>query len=211
VGNPQVVCRETIRQTARGTGEFDRELGEQAHYGLVELSVAPASRSAGVSVAFVEDIVNSTDWNPGLMASVEQGVRDACWSGPSGYVVEDIAVSILHMGRKQGGLATTPGLHMAAQQALRQALEKAVPLVLEPLMRVDVAVPENFLGAVISLLGARGAHVEGLDDRVGQKHIQALAPMRELFGFATALRSVSQGRAGLVMRFLRFDSVSSGA
>jgi elongation factor G len=208
LGNPQVVCHETISRTAKGAGEFDRELGGQAHYGLVELCVTPAPRSTGVSVEFAGNLANASEWHPALVAATEQGIRDACWTGPSGYIVEDLAVHVTCMGRKPGGLATAPGLHMAAQQAVRQALEKAKPLVLEPLMQVDIAVPENFLGAVISLLGARGARVEGLCDKAGQKHIQALAPMRGLFGFATALRSVSQGRAGLVMRFVRFDSIA---
>jgi elongation factor G len=159
-------------------------------------------------VEFAGNLVHSSEWHPALLAATEQGVRDACWSGPSGLVVEDLAEHITRLGRKQGIPATAPGLHMAAQQAVRQALDKAGPLVLEPLMQVDILVPENFLGAAISLLGARGARVEGLDDKAGQKHVQALAPMRGLFGFATALRSVSQGRAGLVMRFVRFDSVS---
>jgi elongation factor G len=98
-------------------------------------------------------------------------------------------------------------MHMAAQQAVRHALENAGPITLEPVMQVDIAVPENFLGAVVSLLGSRGARVEGIDERAGLKQIRALAPMRGLFGFATSLRSVTQGRAGLMMQFVRFDSV----
>ncbi len=102
-------------------------------------------------------------------------------------------------------------MYMAAQTALRHACSLAKPRLLEPLMLVDVLVPEAFLGPVISLLGARGAKVEHLLDRggsIGQKQVQALAPMRELFGFSTALRSATQGRAGVVMTFVRFDSIS---
>jgi Translation elongation factors (GTPases) len=141
-----------------------------------------------------------------LLEAVEHGIQDAGYSGPSGFPVEDIAVMVLRLGKKHG-LATVPGMHMAAQQAVRKALEQARPVTLEPIMRLDISVPDSFLGAVISLLGARGARVEGIDDKGGLKQIQALAPMRELFGFATSLRSVSQGRAGMVMQFLRFDSV----
>lgn len=208
VGNPQVVCRETIGATAHGMGEFDRELGEQHHYGLVEVTVEPLERGAGVQVRFAPGAAEPTEWHRTLIAAAEQGVHDACYSGPSGYAVEDVAVTITRLGRRpQGQLATAPGMHMAAQQATRQALEKARPLILEPLMRVDISVPEAFLGGVIALLGSRGARVEGLGDRPGLKTVQALAPMRGLFGFATALRSVSQGRAGLIMQFLRFDVV----
>ena len=208
VGNPQVVCRETIGGTAQGSGEFDRELGGQPHYGRVDVAVEPRERGSGVLVRFAPGAAEPSDWHRTLIAAAEQGVHDACYSGPSGYAVEDVAVTITGMGRRQQGqLATAPGMHMAAQQAARQALEKARPLVLEPLMRVDISVPDAFLGSVIALLGTRGARVEGLDDRSGLKQVQALAPMRGLFGFATALRSVSQGRAGLVMQFLRFDTV----
>ena len=208
VGNPQVVCRETIGAEAEAEGEFDRELGGQPHYGLVAVRVAPAARGAGVNIAFAPGAGEAPEWHRSLVDAARQGVGDACYSGPAGYVVEDVHITVLRMGRKQQGqLATPPGMHMAAQQAVRQALEKARPLLLEPLMRVDISVPESFLGSAIALLGTRGARVEGLDDRAGLKHIEALAPMRGLFGFATALRSATQGRAGLIMQFLRFDAV----
>lgn len=206
LGNPQVVCRETIGSEAEAKGEFDRELGGQPHYGMVELMVHPRDRGTGYTVTFAPEVRASAEWPPALLAAVEQGVQDGCWSGPSGYMVEDVAVVIVSLGKKQG-LATVPGMHMAAQQALRKALEKACPVILEPLMRVDISVPESFLGAVLALLGVRGARVEAIDDKGGQKQIQALTPMRGLFGFATALRSATQGRAGVVMQFLRFDAV----
>lgn len=208
VGNPQVVCRETIGAQAEAEGEFDRELGGQLHYGRVCVRVAPAERGAGVSVAFAPGVGDAPEWHKSLSDAVRQGVGDACYSGPSGYTVDDVHITVLRMDRRQQGQsATPPGMHMAAQEAARKALGKARPVLLEPLMRVDVSVPESFLGSVISLLGARGARVEGIDDRPGLKHIEALAPMRGLFGFATALRSASQGRAGLIMQFLRFDAV----
>lgn len=208
VGNPQVVCRETISATAEGEGEFDRELGGQLHYGLVRVRVAPAERGAGVSVVFDPGTGLAPEWHKSLSDAVSQGVGDACYSGPSGHVVDDVIITVCHMARKQQGqLATQPGMHMAAQRAVRMALEKARPLLLEPLMSVEISVPESFLGSIISLLGTRGARVEGLDEKSGLKQIGAIAPMRGLFGFATALRSASQGRAGLVMQFLRFDTV----
>ena len=203
-GNPRVVCRETIGATAEATGEFDRELGDQPHYGFVRLKVEPRERNSGIAVTVSPDLCAASEWSETLLAAVNQGIQDGCCSGPSGHAVEDIAVHVTCLEKKQG-LATVPGMHMAAQHALRQALEKARPLLLEPVMQVDISVPESFLGAVIALLGTRGARVEDLDDKGGQKHIRALAPMRGLFGFATSLRSASQGRAGLMMQFLHFD------
>ena len=207
VGNPQVVCRETIAGAGHGVGAFDRELGGQPHYGLVEVDAAPQARGAGVSVRFAPGTAEPSEWHATLIQAVEQGVRDACYSGPRGYPVEDVVLTVIRMGRGPGGLATPPGLHMAAQQAVRAALENASPVTLEPVMQVDISVPENVLGPVVSLLGACGARVEGIGDRAGLKQIRALAPMRGLFGFATSLRSATQGRAGLVMQFVRFDSV----
>ncbi len=203
LGNPQVVCRETVSGEGEATGEFDRELGGQAHYGKVRLRVSAKERESGTDIAFDCD---AADWSAALLEAVEQGISDACYSGPGGYPVDDIRVAVLSLERK-GALATPAGMHMAAQNAVRHALEKAKPLVLEPIMQVDITVPESFLGPVISLLGARGARVENLTDKAGQKEVQALAPMRGLFGFSTALRSATQGRAGVVMQFSRFDSV----
>lgn len=206
LGNPQVVCRESIKRPAEAVGEFDRELGGQAHYGQARVAVSPKERNSGISVSFAPDAYPEGEWSKPLLDAVRQGIQDGCYSGPSGYAVEDIDVRVTALAKKQG-LATVPGMHMAAHHALRQALEKAGTLILEPVMKVEISVPESFLGAVIALLGTRGARVEGIDDKGGQKQIHALAPMRGLFGFATSLRSASQGRAGLVMQFLHFDSV----
>ncbi len=94
---------------------------------------------------------------------------------------------------------------MAAAIAVKTALQDAVPALLEPIMAVEVSVPEPMVGPVISLLNIRNGKVDLIEDEAGQKLIKAFAPMRELFGFATALRSATQGRAGMIMRFARFD------
>jgi elongation factor G len=203
VGNPQVVCRETLGAATEGACVFDRELGGQPHYGKVSLRARPAPRGAGLAVHL--DFERGR-WARALTEAVEQGVLDACCSGPSGYPLEDVEVRVI-AAEGNAGLITPAGLHMAAQGALRQALERVGTILLEPLMQVDVTVPEPFLGQVIALLGARGAKVDSLGERAGQKQISALSPLRGLFGFSTALRSVSQGRAGLMMRFVRFDAL----
>ena len=207
VGNPQVVCRETIKATAEAEATFDRELGGVPQFGRVRLVVAPAEREAGVSVTFRDapDAPGAPGALPAaLLEVVRRGVLDAVCSGPKGYPVEDVAVEILAVERKEG-VNAPPALHMAAQSAFRQALEDAGPVLLEPLMQLDIGVPDAFLGAVVSLLGARQARVEAVEDKAGQKSVMALAPMRSLFGFATSLRSATQGRAGVAMQFRRFD------
>jgi elongation factor G len=206
LGNPGVVCRETVLGAAEATGEFDRELGGQAHYGLARVRVSPRGRGLGVT-AGVAPQSGAPEWPASLLEAALAGARDACVSGPLGQEVDDVDIVVLELRRKQG-LASVPGVHMAARHGARLALEKAKSLLLEPVMRLELTVPEDFLGAVIALCGARGARIEGLSERGGLKQLTALGPMRGLFGFATSLRSASQGRAGLMMRFELFDALS---
>ncbi len=203
VGNPQVVCRETIR--GKGTGEsiFARELGGQSHHGDVAVEVRPAQRESGITTRLE---CETALLPPALVQNALLGIADTVSVGPTGYPVDDVEVIVTRLGRKEG-LSTPIGFRIAAQQAVRLAFENAGSLLLEPLMQVDITVPDTFLGAVISVLGTRAARVEAVDDLADLKHVRAVAAMRGLFGFATSLRSVTQGRAGVVMQFLRFDAL----
>ena len=204
VGNPQVVYQETISGTGTAEEEFDRELGEKRHYGFVSLSVSPRERDSGNVVRFTFD---TAEWPNVWVDAVEQGVKDGLQCGViRGYPVQDVEVAVSAIKRNES--SSEPGYRMAAGQALKVALEAASPELLEPIMDVEVSVPEENVGDAISLLGAKGAKVENLFDRSGLKVVQALAAMRSLFGFSTDLRSATQGRAGLVIQFLRFDSLS---
>ncbi len=200
VGNPQVIRRETPTHTASADGEFARELGREMHTGAVSLIVSPRARGEGNRVGFAFD----TSLLPAVLReAVEQGVDNALQSGPvSGYPMQDTAVDITAI-RREG--TTAVGCHMAAGIALRTALEAAGVTILEPLMLVEISVPEANLGPAISLFGTRGGRVENILDRAGLKLIQGFAPLSSLFGFSTDLRSATQGRAGLLMRFERFD------
>ena len=202
-GNPQVLYHETIRKTANAEGEFDRELGGQRHYGCVRVDVAPLERGSGNAISLPGE--ESADGRARqLHETLGQGLADALQCGPLGYAVEDVAVTASFCPGKEEGM-TGPGCRMAAAMALKSALQEAAPALLEPIMDVEVAVPEPMVGAVISLLQTRGGKVERIDDEAGQKMVRAFAPMRGLFGFSTALRSATQGRAGMVMRFARLD------
>ena len=208
VGNPQVVRHETIEHKAEATAEFDKELGEQPQYGKVTLTVTPGKRGIGVSVTFAEGTAGVGN---DLLQAAHGGIMSGISAGPSGFVVDDVAICIEAIDKKDGK-ATHAGVHLAAQHALLAALTSGVSVVLEPLMQVVVTVPDDFLGPVMSLLGARGTRVEKLEDKGGGAHAKdvfAVAPMQQLFGFATSLRSVSQGRAGVAMQFLRFDTATS--
>ncbi len=202
VGNPQVVYQETISRTATAEGEFQRELGDVPHYGNVTLSVEPLERDKGRDIVFE---VDSASWPASWLDAIAQGVGDSLQSGVlKGCPVQDVRVRVKELRRKDGE-STPAGYHMAAVNALKKALSAAQPVLLEPIMWVEISLPAEFVGDAIGLLGSKGAKVENIFDHAGQKTIQALAPMRSLFGFSTALRSATQGRAGLMLKFARFD------
>ena len=209
-GQPQVVLRETVRREAEAEAVFDKELGKEHHQGAVALRVAPLPRHTGNQVT-VGDFLPADPQEarkilpPALLQAALDGVRDGLQSGElTGWPLVDAAVTLTNVERREG-LTTIPGCHMAAGQALREALFKAAPVALEPVMRVEINVPEDFLGPAISLFTAAGGKVEDLEDHAGRKLLRGTAPLRRLFGFSTSLRSATQGRAGLMLAFDRFD------
>ncbi len=203
-GHPQVVRRETLARKAEAEGLFDRELGKEHHYGEAGVRVEPKERGTGNSVSF--------DFDAALLPAAFreaalQGAENALQSGPStGYPMQDAHVTVTALPRREGR-TTAVGCHMAVGAAVREALQKAGTLVLEPIMTVEISVPESGLGSALSLFGSRGGKVETLGERADLKLVEGLAPLGSLFGFSTDLRSATQGRAGLMMRFERFDTL----
>lgn len=210
VGAPEVIMRETITGTGEGDCVFDRELGKVQHFGHVSVSVAPRPRGAGNTVkpgSFLpEDKTAAAKViQKELVAAALEGATDALQSGDlTGYPVVDVAVTITGIERRDG-VASEPGCRMAAAQALKQALAAASPVVLEPVINVTISCPEAELGSAISLFGTLGGKIDEMEDNSGQKVVHGTASLRKLFGFSTKLRSATQGRAGLVMSFSRFD------
>lgn len=201
-GNPQVLHQETILKPADGQAVFERELAKIPHFGAVRIAVAPRHRDAGNAVRWTMD---TQGWPETWVKAVEQGVADGLQSGVAkGYPVQDVLVEIVHLERRDGE-SSPVGYQMAAAQALKQALNEAGPVLLEPIMNIEMTVPDEFVGEVIGLFNSRGGRVGNMFDRSGAKVVTGMAPMRQLFGFSTALRSASQGRAGFTMRFSRFD------
>ncbi|MDO5483427.1 MAG: EF-Tu/IF-2/RF-3 family GTPase, partial [Desulfovibrionaceae bacterium] len=209
-GQPQVVLRESIRKEAEARVVFDRELGKEHHQGEVCLTVAPLPRHSGNRVEVGDFLPKDAQearklLPPLLLEAALEGIRDSLQSGElTGWPVVDVAVILTDIRRTEG-LTTAPGCHMAAGQALREALAKAAPVALEPIMRVEITVPEDFLGPAISLFTSASGKVEDLTDQSGRKLLRGTAPLRRLFGFSTSLRSATQGRAGLMLSFDRFD------
>ncbi|MDR3358060.1 MAG: elongation factor G [Desulfovibrio sp.] len=208
-GHPQVVLRETVAREASGAAIFDRELGKDRHHGAVSLRVKPRRRNSGNFVAvgdFLPDApAPAQKVLPGhLLRAALEGVHDALQSGLEGWPLQDIDVLLTGVERIEGR-TTAPGCHTAAGLALREAVGKASPVMLEPIMRVEINVPDAFLGAAINALNTCSGRVENLEDHNGLKLLRGSAPLRRLFGFSTALRSATQGRAGLSLVFDRFD------
>jgi elongation factor G len=201
-GKPQVVYQETITAGAEAQEEFHRELGEVLHHGSVRLAVEPLPRGQGRAVQFELD---RTQFPQAWVSAVEEGLTDGLACGViGGYPVQDVRLRVLDMPRREGE-SSAAGFRMAAAMTLKSALAKASPMLLEPIMWVEASAPDAFVGEVVGLLGAKGAKIENIQDRGGQKLVQAFAALRQMFGFSTDLRSATQGRAAFVMKFAKFD------
>jgi len=200
-GKPQVVYQETVMSKGAGEAVFDRELGEETHFGSVSVTVEPRERGKGRDIHFE---VDPEQWPAPWLQAVEEGISDGLQSGVvRGYPVQDVRVRVRSLERRDD--STPVGYRMASAMALKQALGNADSRLMEPIMWIEISVPEEFTGEVVGLLGAKGAKIENLIDRNGLKVVQGLAPLGKLFGFSTDLRSSTQGRAGFVMKFSRFD------
>ncbi len=202
VGKPQVVYRETIEAPCTGEAVFDKEVAGQKHYGRVQLRLVPQSRGAGNS--FVNEL--PPDQLPAASAAaVEAGVMESLESGTlMGYPVVDVQ-AILTDGEYRESLSTELAFRVSASMAVKEALRDGQPYLLDPIMRVEVFVPETFMGDVIGDLNARGGKVESIDHRMGIQAITASVPLARMFGYSTALRSATQGRGTFSMHFSHFD------
>jgi len=207
-GKPQVVYQETVTSAAEAQEEFHRELGEVLHYGAVRLGIEPMPRGSGRVVQFELDRAQYPQaWSEAVAEGLEDGLNCGVLGG---YPVQDVRVRVLEMPRREGE-SSAAGYRMAAAMTLKRVLAEASSMLLEPIMWVEVSAPDAFIGDVVGLLGAKGAKIENIQDRGGQKLVQAFAALRQLFGFSTVLRSATQGRASFVMKFAKFDVLDSAA
>ncbi|UJX40269.1 elongation factor G [Desulfovibrio sp. JY] len=202
VGKPQVVYQETVTTQGVGDGLFDRELGDKRQHGQVALAVSPLPRGAGRDIAFA---IDTQPYPQAWITAMEEGLVDGLQSGPiKGYPVQDVRVRVTGIGTVEG-VTSAVGCRLAASQALKAALTAAKPALLEPIMELEISVPDAFVGDVVGLLGSKGAKIENMVDRGGHKLVESLAALRQMFGFSTELRSATQGRAAMTMRFSKFD------
>jgi elongation factor G len=203
-GKPMVAYRETVTAAGRGESTFDREIGGQAHFARVVVEVEPAGRGTGSSVAFRV----SQDRIPEIFrASLREGVQDVLVTGMlAGYPLTDVCVNVVD-GAFNELSSTEVAFRTAAAMAAREGIQAARPVLLEPIMKVDVLTPAESMGEVLGDLNARRGRVKELTAKGPLQMVHAVAPLAELFGYATAIRSLSRGRASYTMEPHSFDVV----
>ncbi|MFH1035971.1 MAG: elongation factor G [Pseudomonadota bacterium] len=204
VGRPQVVYREAVTQEAHVEEVFDRDLGGSRQVGQVRLALGPNPRGGGntLRVEAPEDQLPA-HLDPLLRQAIEEGLMSGVVLG---YPVVDTWVHVLG-GAFTPGLSTDLGYRLACSMALKKGLTEAHPVLLEPVMRVEVVVPEEFMGEVIGDLNARGGSVDMVEPKGSTNVIRASVPLRAMFGYSTSLRSATQGRAIFTMQFSHYDRV----
>jgi elongation factor G len=205
VGNPQVAYKEGIRKAVKVEGKFVRQSGGRGQYGHCVIEVEPKERGTGYE--FVNKIVGGVIPKEYIPA-VDAGIKEALQSGIlGGYPVVDIKVALVD-GSYHEVDSSEMAFKIAGSMAIKEALKNAEPVLLEPIMKVSINTPEDYLGDVISSVSARRGRIEGMEDNAGSKDIQAVAPLAELFGYTTSLRSMTQGRGSFTMQPSHYEEVS---
>ena len=201
VGKPQVSYRETIGSSVIEETVFERQLANKNQYGHIKIEVLPADRNEGL---VVENLLKKSKIPENLVTALEQGVREALNVGPNGYPMIDVKVRILETNYIED-TSTEIGCKIASSTAVKDACRKANPVLLEPVFRVDITSPEEYVGDVIADISSRRGRVEGIESVLSMQVIKAMAPLSELFGYVTQLRSKSQGRAVFTMTFSHYE------
>jgi elongation factor G len=204
VGRPQVSYREAIRKPVRAEGRFVRQTGGKGQYGHAVLQIEPLGRGTGFEFEskIVGGAVPRDYWR-----AIEEGVRDAFAGGiVAGYPVIDVKATLID-GSYHEVDSSEMAFKIAGSMAAKDGVAKADPAILEPVMKVDVTTPEEFMGDVIGNLNARRGHIDGIDEHGTSRVIRAQVPLAEMFGYATELRSMTQGRATYSMEFSRYAEV----
>ncbi|MGC8778724.1 MAG: elongation factor G, partial [Candidatus Caldatribacteriaceae bacterium] len=201
IGRPQVAYKETIRAKARGEGKFIRQTGGRGQYGHVILEIEPYE-----GFVFENKIVGGAIPQE-YVPAVQAGVKEALDNGViGGFPVINLKVRLVD-GSYHPVDSSEIAFKIAGAMAVKEAIEKASPVILEPIMKVQVIVPREYLGEVIGDLNARRGKVEGMEARGEVQIINARVPLASLFGYATALRSLTQGRANYTMQFSHYQEV----
>jgi elongation factor G len=207
-GKPQVVYRETVLADGEGHAVFERAMGtsgkEQAIYG--EATCRVHARPRGGGMRFERTLPALPPLPDVVVQAAMQGLRDAASSGPDGYPLEDVEVTLTGLALRDGASAEI-GCRAAAAEAFRRAVAAAHPSRLEPIMAIEVTTDDEFLGAVIGDLQQRRGHVQDVGTRGAKRLVSALVPLRNMFGYSTRVRSLTEGRATFSMQFHAYDTL----
>ena len=204
VGAPQVAYKETVRKRVKAEGLFKRQTGGHGQYGHCRIEVYP--REPGEGYIFTNDTVGGVVPKE-FIAPIDNGIREAAQSGVlGGYEVVDFGVS-LYDGSYHEVDSSEMAFKIAGSMALKEALRKADCALLEPMMKVEVVVPDEYMGDVMGDLNARRGRVEGMEAHAGLQSIHGIVPLAEMFGYATDLRSRTQGRGNYTMQFAQYEEV----
>jgi elongation factor G len=202
VGKPQVAYRETIRKKAEGEGKYIRQTGGRGQYGHAKIRLEP--QEPGLGYEFVNDIVGGSVPKE-FIKPIDQGIREALEGGVlAGYEMVDVKAT-LYDGSYHDVDSNEMAFKIAGSMAFKEAARKASPVLLEPVMAVEVVTPEDYAGAIMGDLSSRRGRIEGMEHRAGSQVIKAIVPLAEMFGYATHMRSSTQGRAEYSMHFARYE------
>lgn len=202
VGKPQVAYRETIRKKAEAEGKFIRQTGGRGQYGHVKIIVEP--NEPGKGFEFINKIVGGSVPKE-YIAPVEKGITEALETGVlAGFEVQDVKVT-LYDGSYHDVDSSEMAFKIAGSMAFKEGCQKASPVLLEPIMKVEVVVPEEFMGPVVGDLNSRRGRIETTEPRAGSQVVTAVVPLSEMFGYSTDLRSKTQGRATYSMHFFHYE------
>ena len=204
VGKPQVAFKETVRAKAEGEGKYIRQTGGRGQYGHVFLEVEPLE--AGKGFEFVNKVVGGAIPKEYVTAA-EKGIREAMDNGVmAGYPMVDMKVTVVD-GSYHDVDSSEMAFKIAGSMGFKEAVRRASPVLLEPIMTIEVIVPEEYMGDIIGDLNSRRGKIQGMRARAGAQIIDGLVPLKEMFGYATDVRSMSQGRAVFTMQFSHYDHV----
>ncbi len=202
VGKPQVAYRETIRKKSEAEGKYIRQTGGRGQYGHAKIRLEP--NEPGKGYEFVNDIVGGVVPKE-YIKPIDQGMQEAMEGGVlAGYPMVDVKAT-LYDGSYHEVDSNEMAFKIAGSMAFKEAARKASPVILEPVMSVEVVVPEDFAGAIMGDLSSRRGRIEGMEHRAGSQVIKAIVPLAEMFGYATHMRSSTQGRATYSMHFARYE------
>jgi elongation factor G len=203
IGKPQVSYRETISKQITENFEYNQLVGGKNQFARVEISLTPISPADGIR--FESKIPQGSAIPAQFITAAEQGIKETSSGGVlSGYPLTGIKIVLLRVSFREDD-STEMAFKMAGSMAFKNACGKSGPGILEPVMKIEVVVPVDYMGAVINDLNARRGKITGINARKDTQVVDALAPLSEMFGYATTLRSITQGRAGYTMQFDHYE------